>query len=73
MSAQGQLRKFESEPESNMTKLGIISDTHDRLYRGVFDAFAAVDLILHAGDIISEDVLSRLKKNCPGRGCLRQL
>ena len=59
------LRKFKCEPESNMTKLGIISDTHDRLYRGVFDAFAAVDLILHAGDIISEDVLSRLKKISP--------
>ena len=36
-------------------RLGIISDTHGLLRPEVFDAFAGVDLILHAGDIGSTD------------------
>lgn len=46
-------------------KLGIISDTHDHIYPGVFDAFSGVDLILHAGDIIREDILKRMKEIAP--------
>ena len=46
-------------------KVGIISDTHvpgaaSSLPGKVFDVFAGVDLILHAGDIIDQSVLDEL-------------
>lgn len=44
-----------------MPKLGIISDTHGRLPDAVFDAFADVDTIIHAGDICAESVLWELE------------
>ncbi len=52
-------------------RIGLISDTH--VYQGdasdmpckVFEAFAAVDLILHCGDIFSLSVLDQLETICP--------
>ena len=44
-----------------MPKLGIISDTHGRVPDAVFDAFADVDAIIHAGDICAESVLWELE------------
>lgn len=46
-------------------KVGIISDTHvpgaaSALPGKVFELFAGVDLILHAGDIVSQSVLDEL-------------
>ena len=51
-------------------KIGVISDTHiknpDRLLPNeVFEAFEGVDLILHAGDILIEEVLLQLKAIAP--------
>jgi putative phosphoesterase len=46
-------------------RLGVISDTHGLLRPEVFDAFAEVDHILHAGDIGSLDVLSELEALAP--------
>ena len=40
--------------------IGIISDTHGVLPKEVFDLFADVDQIIHAGDIGSEDILIEL-------------
>jgi len=37
-------------------RLGVISDTHGLLRPEVFDAFAQVDHILHAGDIGSPEL-----------------
>ena len=46
-------------------RLGIIADTHGLLRPEVFDVFAEVDLILHAGDIGSLDLLTELEAVAP--------
>ena len=46
-------------------RLGVISDTHGLLRPEVFDAFAGVDQILHAGDVGSVDVLLELETIAP--------
>jgi putative phosphoesterase len=51
-------------------KIGVISDTHikspDKLLpNGVFQAFEGVDLILHAGDILIDEVLIQLEAIAP--------
>jgi len=46
-------------------KIGLISDTHGLLRGGVFDHFAGVELILHAGDIGSLDLLTELEAVAP--------
>jgi putative phosphoesterase len=46
-------------------RLGIISDTHGLLRPEVFEAFAEVDHILHAGDIGSLELLAELEALAP--------
>ena len=46
-------------------RLGIIADTHGLLRPEVFEVFAEVDHILHAGDIGSLDLLSELEAIAP--------
>ena len=51
-------------------RIGLISDTHipesrPELWPQVFDAFAGVDLILHAGDIHHLDVIDQLGEVAP--------
>jgi putative phosphoesterase len=46
-------------------RLGIISDTHGLLRPEVFEAFAGVDQILHAGDIGELDLLTELEAIAP--------
>ena len=51
-------------------KIGVISDTHipERaldIPKEVYAAFKDADLILHAGDLITPDVLDILNKICP--------
>ncbi|NOZ87775.1 MAG: metallophosphoesterase family protein [Deltaproteobacteria bacterium] len=46
-------------------KIGVISDTHGVVNPGVFQVFQGVDVILHAGDIGSEDVISELQSIAP--------
>jgi uncharacterized protein len=46
-------------------RIGLISDTHGKLRPEVFDAFAGVDLILHAGDIGPIDILLELEAVAP--------
>lgn len=42
-------------------RLGLLSDTHGWLHPGVHDALAGCDLILHAGDVGTGDVLDELE------------
>lgn len=42
-------------------RLGIISDTHGILRKGVLSVFKGTDLILHAGDIGHSDVITGLR------------
>jgi uncharacterized protein len=46
-------------------RLGVIADTHGLLRPEVFDAFARVDHILHAGDIGSLELLTELEALAP--------
>ncbi|HUP88813.1 MAG TPA: metallophosphoesterase family protein [Longimicrobiales bacterium] len=46
-------------------RIGLISDTHGKLRPEVFDAFAHVDRILHAGDIGSLDLIVELETIAP--------
>jgi putative phosphoesterase len=46
-------------------KVGVISDTHGMLRPEVFDVFARVDHILHAGDVGGPDLLLELEAIAP--------
>lgn len=46
-------------------KIGIISDTHGLLRAQVFDVFAGVEHILHAGDVGRGDILTELEAIAP--------
>ena len=46
-------------------RLGVISDTHGLLRPEVFDVFADVDHILHAGDVGPPDILTALEALAP--------
>lgn len=50
-------------------KLGIISDTHLRSFaempQALISVLAQVDLIVHAGDIITRDIINGLEKLAP--------
>ena len=46
-------------------KIGIISDTHGVLPAQVFELFAGVDRIIHAGDVGNEQILQQLKRLAP--------
>lgn len=47
--------------------LGVISDTHNLLRPQVFDVFAGVDLIIHAGDVGSDEIITELETISPVR------
>lgn len=51
--------------DKNNVLIGVISDTHGKLPPPVMKLFKKVDLIIHAGDIDSADVLERLKSIAP--------
>jgi putative phosphoesterase len=46
-------------------RVGVISDTHGLLRPQAVDALRGVDLIIHAGDIGSSDVLDALRRIAP--------
>lgn len=45
--------------------IGVISDTHGRMHPKALEALRGSDVILHAGDIGSEDILVNLRKVAP--------
>lgn len=45
--------------------VGLIADTHGQLRAGVHEAFAGVDLILHAGDVGGDAILDELALIAP--------
>lgn len=46
-------------------RVGLISDTHNRLRPEVFDIFDGVDVILHAGDVGDMDIIVELETIAP--------
>ena len=51
--------------KKNRYRIGVISDTHGKLPASLDDAFQKTDMILHAGDIGSNDILARLNSIAP--------
>jgi len=49
----------------NCVRIGVISDTHGLLRREAVDALQGVDLIIHAGDVGSPDLLDALRRIAP--------
>lgn len=45
--------------------IGVISDTHGRMLSSVYSVFGNVDLIIHAGDIDTKEVLEKLQSIAP--------
>jgi putative phosphoesterase len=56
---------FGPQDGARLTRIGVISDTHGRVHPRVFELFAGVDHILHAGDIGAEEVLIDLRAIAP--------
>ncbi len=48
-------------------KIGVLSDTHGIIHPKVFDLFHGTDLILHAGDVGREEILTELESLAPVR------
>ncbi len=46
-------------------KIGLVSDTHDRVPAALFEALAGVDEILHAGDVCHAGVLAEIEALAP--------
>ena len=53
--------------EGHAHVIGLISDTHGMLRASVFEALAGVELILHAGDVGPDDLLTELEAIAPVR------
>lgn len=49
----------------NARRVGLISDTHNKLRTEVFGIFDGVDVILHAGDVGDPDILTELSAIAP--------
>jgi putative phosphoesterase len=45
--------------------IGVISDTHGKLPKGLADIFDGVDMIIHAGDIGDREILRKLRRIAP--------
>jgi putative phosphoesterase len=54
-----------AEPAGPLMRVGVIADTHGLLRDAVFDVFAEVDHILHAGDVGPPDLLTELEALAP--------
>jgi uncharacterized protein len=51
--------------EADRHLIGLIADTHGLIRPSVFEAFAGVDLILHAGDVGGDEILDELALIAP--------
>jgi putative phosphoesterase len=55
----------DSGDRSASLRIGIVSDTHDRVLPALHQALAGVDEILHAGDIASAEALAEVETIAP--------
>ncbi|MDQ3519053.1 MAG: metallophosphatase family protein [Gemmatimonadota bacterium] len=56
---------MQTESDSRIHLIGIISDTHGLLRPEVFEALMGVHVILHAGDVGGDDILDALNEIAP--------
>ena len=54
-----------SDVSASTVRIGVISDTHGVLDPTVLEVFAGVVQIIHAGDIVDPDILTRLESVAP--------
>jgi hypothetical protein len=60
------MRRAKSQKSTaRKTVIGVISDTHARMRESALEALRGSDVIFHAGDIGSADVINALKKIAP--------
>jgi putative phosphoesterase len=59
------MKKADPEKENGLIRVGIVSDTHGILTGSVLRALEGVDLILHAGDVGSREVIGGLSAVAP--------
>ena len=52
---------------ASKVRLGVVSDTHDKVDPALLTLFQGVDFILHGGDITGPEVLAALEKVAPVR------
>ena len=55
-----------------MTRIGLLSDTHGYLDEAVFTHFEQCDEIWHAGDFGPAHIAERLSQHKKTEGCIRQ-
>lgn len=55
----------DDDSASSSLRLGVVSDTHGLVRPALFELFAGVDAILHAGDVGEDDVLTDLRAIAP--------
>ena len=53
--------------ENNSSKIAVISDTHGLLRPALLELLTGVSLIIHAGDICSDEILQQLQSIAPVR------
>ena len=51
--------------DDKLKRIGLISDTHGLLRNSAVEALAKSDIIIHAGDIDTPEIIDRLKKIAP--------
>ncbi len=59
------MREIAHKPDTDKLRIGVISDTHGELDGAVVAALKGVDLIIHAGDIDTPELLACLKQTAP--------
>jgi len=59
------MKEIPHKSSGNKLRIGVISDTHGSLDAAAIDALWGVDLIIHAGDIDTPDVLRALNRTAP--------
>ncbi|MDO5044025.1 MAG: YfcE family phosphodiesterase [Coriobacteriia bacterium] len=60
----------EAWPEYEGIKLGLIADTHGKLSAQAYKALEHSELILHAGDIVGQEIIDELETIAPLRAVL---
>ncbi len=58
-------RRTASQRRPETVRIGVVSDTHGYLDPHVLEIFAGVDHVIHAGDVMDADILTRLAGIAP--------
>jgi len=59
------MKKISHKFSGDKLRIGVISDTHGSLNKAATDVLQGVDLIIHAGDVDTPQVLRALKRTAP--------